>query len=272
MRNVKRLILGCLVLGSCGSSQAARPAPDPELPEVRILAGDWGDADPEDIRAVCLSAARELLRPLGGRRLDPIAVRASAEGPMVLYGRGKDGERRVLLNVKGRYWSQLAFQFAHELGHILCNYREADRSNHWFEESLCETASLFALRRMAEAWKKRPPYPGWNDYAPALARYAQERIARVPPRPTLGPWYRENEAALRAKPEDRERNLVAAVSLLALVEKDPTGWRSVGWLNQGEDRKALPFRDYLADWRRRAPKDERAFVDQVARLFELSLE
>ena len=87
-------------------------------------------------------------------KLDPICVNRSRTGPIVLYERGKQGEYLVKLNTEKTYWCQYAFQFAHELGHIICGYKKGDRSNLWFEETICETASLFVLRRMTKEWKK----------------------------------------------------------------------------------------------------------------------
>ena len=69
--------------------------------------------------------------------------------PIVLFKRGPRGGSS-LLNTSDRYWCQYAFQFAHEIGHILCRYKDGDSTNKWFEETLCETASLYAL----EAWLK----------------------------------------------------------------------------------------------------------------------
>jgi hypothetical protein len=49
------------------------------------------------------------------------------------------------------------YQFAHEFAHILSNYeRHADskvaRQHEWFEEALCEVASLYALKRVGMQW------------------------------------------------------------------------------------------------------------------------
>jgi hypothetical protein len=46
----------------------------------------------------------------------------------------------------------------------------------WFEESLCETASFFALREVIHTWEKAPHYPNWNTYAPSLKSYVQAII------------------------------------------------------------------------------------------------
>ena len=60
------------------------------------------------------------------------------------------------------YWSQLAYQFCHELCHYLIPH-EVIHSLRWFEESICESASLFFMYRLASYWKthsllKQPEY------------------------------------------------------------------------------------------------------------------
>ncbi|HYF00449.1 MAG TPA: hypothetical protein VEJ18_16135, partial [Planctomycetota bacterium] len=245
----------------------------PVLPEIEVVEGGWGAANPADIRAVCRSAAEVLLRHVPGRRLDPISLTHSPDkGPMVIYGRGGKGERRVLLSPKDTYWARFAYQFAHELAHILCGYRDGDPSNQWFEESVCEAASLFALRRMAEAWKTRPPYANWKGYADELARYADERIASVPPRrESLARWYRGHELLLREKADDRPKNQVVAVALLELLEKDPSGWRAFGALNDRKTAAVRSFGAYLRDWHDAAAEADRPFVRAVAALFEIEV-
>ena len=130
------------------------------------------DASLRDVEKVLYSAADELWRYFPERSLPPLLVEPKG-GPIVLFRRGPEGEYYVRLNTGNTYWSQYAFQFAHEFGHVLCGYREGERCNKWFEESLCETASLFALRGMSLTWKSDPPYPNWKSYAPALRDYAK---------------------------------------------------------------------------------------------------
>ena len=67
---------------------------------------------------------------------------------------------------------------------------------------MCETGSLYVLRRMAEAWSASPPYPDWRDYAPSLRDYAARRLAESP-RPDeepLATWYARHGARLAAGP------------------------------------------------------------------------
>ncbi|MBS0356380.1 MAG: hypothetical protein JSR83_21040 [Proteobacteria bacterium] len=44
------------------------------------------------------------------------------------------------------------------------------RSSQWFEETLCQTASLFTLKRLAQRWESTPPGPEWVGEAATLRR------------------------------------------------------------------------------------------------------
>ena len=248
------------------------PAPSAHPLEIRLDPAAKWEADQENIRKVLESSAGALWVYFPGRRLAPIIVEPKG-GPITLFKRDKNGEFRVRLNTGDRYWAQYAFQFAHEFCHILCNLVEEDTSNKWFEESLCEMASLFALRRMAETWPTEPPYPNWRSFAPSLKKYADERMAKapLPAGQDLAAWYREHEAALRRDPVQRELNEVAAVALLPLFEKQPRHWAAVGSLNAAPVRTPRDFAAYLADWHGRAPAEHRPFIRQIAAQFGITL-
>jgi len=256
--------------------EAARPATTPATSEFKItvIPGGWGSSGLEDIAAVCRSAEQELTRHMTDRNKDPITVRHDAnQGPMVIYGKGTSGERRVLLSSQDRRWSQFAFQFAHEVCHIQCNYREREKSNLWFEESLCETASLFVLKQMAETWKTNPPYSNWKSYSDSLRKYAEDRNADLekPADVSLADWFRKNEPEMRQSAIDRGKTQVVAAALLPLFEKNPQHWRAIRYLNLGDPQATLTFPQYLRDWHERVPNEHRSFVEQVAALFEIAV-
>jgi hypothetical protein len=241
-----------------------------EEPLRLVLADEteWGGAVPEDVRRVLRSAGTALLEPAAESELPPLEVRARG-GPIVLHERGPEGVVRIRLNTGGNLWAQYAYQFSHELCHVLCRYDRDPTGHQWFEESLCELASLFVLRRMADRWATDPPYPNWRGYAVHLAAYADERIAaaRLPEGMSLADWYRANRAELTARATDRERNTVVAVALLPLFESCPGHWAAVTSLNEAMPTAPQPFRDHLADWRRRLPADQQATVDAIAAAF-----
>ncbi len=232
---------------------------------------EW-KADIHDVQHVLLSAAGELWRYFPGRTLPPIIV-APQGGPIVWHRRGLNGEYYVQLDTGETYWSQYAYQFAHEFCHILCNYTEDEKANKWLEESLCELASLFALRRMAETWATRPPYPNWRDFAPNHHSYAEDRIrkSQLPPDTTLAAWLKENEPAMRKEPCLREKNTVVATALLPLFEKQPEHWEAVTWLNAKPTKEPRTLEEHLRIWRANCPERHRAFVTEIAAQLGVSL-
>jgi hypothetical protein len=249
------------------SSLAAAPQ---EPFEIRVKPDRWGDAGVGDIRKVLESAARGMLPAFEGRTLPPLEVSRSDDTPITLFQRGPEGEIRIKLNVEGRLWARFAFQFAHELGHVACNYVDDVNPNQWFEETVCEVASLFALGRMAEEWERKAPYPNWKGYASSLRQYRDERIAAstLPKDETLPAWFRPREAALRKDPGLRELNNVMAVALLPLFEAEPARWAAVASLN-GRRKRTMPisFPAYLGAWKQAAPEAQRDFIDRVAARF-----
>lgn len=236
-----------------------------DAPRIVVKPGDWGDAGVADIGKVLESTAREFCRPFP-EAIDPIEVSRGKGSPQVLFRRGPNREYLVQLDVSGTFWAQFAFQFAHELGHIQCRYRDVRHPNLWFEEAICETASLFALRRMAESWKTKPPYPNWKSFAPKLDDYADKRLAegRLAEGSTLAAWYEGHEIELRENHALRDLNLVAAAALLPHFEKSPENWEAVNWLNAAPTAKEQSLAEYLQGWQDRCPPRRRAFVRTLA--------
>ena len=201
---------------------------------VRIeVLGEWGDAPRENVQKTLCSAAAQLLRFCPERRLGTITVRHHEGVPMTLYEKGPQGQHQVLLGARNTYWCQYAYQFSHEVGHILCNCdRRKEGRNHWFEETLCETASLFAMRRMATAWKTDPPYANWADFAPRLDQYVDSILAgrdrRLPPDRTMPQWFLERAEVLAGQRHPTPDSQLVAAYLLALFEDEPKGVGIVG--------------------------------------------
>ena len=244
------------------------------IPAIRIISKNWGTGNHQDIVAVLRSVA-EILFPLGGKpHYNDIWVSRSEQGPIVLYQRGKEGQYIVKLNTKDRYWCQYGFQFSHEIGHILCGYKDGDASNLWFEETLGEVASLYALSRLEESWIHSPPYPHWKDYAPEFTKYAEERIKKyeneVPS--DLTTWFRRNKQNLRNEPMDRPRNVSLAIRLLPLFDKFPEGWSACAFLNEKKSKTSRSFTSYLNDWYQMCPLlEQKSFIKKIAGNFGIKL-
>ena len=279
MRSRICLGIGLLLLfasGATAAEKSARPATAP-FAKVQKLdleiarGGAFGDADPDDIDAVLRSAGRELQQFAGG---DVPGIRVFRGGPIVLYRRLAGNVIAMKLDVSGSYWAQFSFQFAHELCHILCGYRETvSQNNKWLEESLCETASLFVLRRMTETWKTDAPYKNWRGYAPHLGAYAAARIkeSQLPQGKTLAEWRRENAEAMEKDPTDRPRNNIVAVQLLPLFEAEPQHWAAIRHLNDFTPERKETFSQYLQRWHDHTPTEHQAFVRKIGEALGVKL-
>lgn len=247
---------------------------------IHVLPGDWGDADRQDIELLLHAVARELWIYFPERKLKPISVLPTDRHPLVRYAKGASGEYVIYLSAKGRHWSQYAYQFAHEFAHVLSNY---DRNGHrpvqrnqWFDESLCETASLFALRKLSATWLKGEmlPFAHWRSYGTALQAYVGELLAQphraLPARASFVDWYRGNAGRLDRNPYARERDELVAGILLPLFEQHPEAWATIAYLNLEESDATGTFQQYLANWRRNTPAHQRPLVERIIELFGYS--
>lgn len=237
-------------------------------PEIR-LEGAW-DASAPDILKVLQSAANPLWRQFPDRDLSPVNVHAKG-GPITLFARDKDGGYIVKLDTGGMFWAQHAYQFSHEFCHILCNYREGGDRNKWFEESLCELASIYTLRKMASTWQTDPPYPNWSGYGEKLRSYAQDLIDETKLPDNFPDWWAANRGKLTKRADDRKLNRVVAVRLLPIFEKHPELWGAVAYVNRGPDRNSRDFPEYMQSWYDQAPRHFGGEIAAIAALFGIAV-
>ena len=267
--------------------QTVRAAGDgltpPPLPSIEIEKGEWGDASLEDIQATLKSTARELWRHAGPTRMDAMRVQFRKAGPITIFQRAPDGKIRIGLAVSGQHWAQFAYQFAHEFVHALAaqsndwksKWHEPNHANHWLEESLAETGSLFAIRAMAKAWQTKPPYSNWKSFAPSLASYADERMVerahQLPEGQPFAKWFAATLPELRKNPVQRAHNTIVARQLLPIFEREPSGWEAVTWLNLGKRDAKKSLERHLTEWKELCPEPRRKFVSTVAGEFGLKV-
>lgn len=241
---------------------------------VRVAPGDWGNANPAEIEVLLNSVGRELLKQFPGRRTVPIVVGPTRGGPVVMYQKGPSNEYRILLSAKDDHWAEYVYEFSHELMHILAGYElrpQTSTARHvWFEEMICEAASLYMLKRYAMSWHTLAPRPEWRGYAPELQRFTNraltEKHRRLPTNVSFDEWFRDNGPALSNKPYLRQKNELVAMMFLPLLEKMPD-WRAIEYLNAGNREPAPSFYEYLARWYQKTPPPQRQLVTNTFGLF-----
>jgi hypothetical protein len=265
----------------CTGAQAASQsilAPNQQL-DIRVQAHAFGSASPADIEAVLRSTASELLRYCPHTQLAGIDVYYRPDHPEINSKRTPGGRIAMVLSARDTHWAQYGFQFAHEFCHALANYASSSRqsipdtsnANLWFEESLCEMASLFSLRAMSHSWQVSPPYPAFRAYAPWLADYAQQRLAlpehHLPAGTSFAGWFRLHQPVLRKDAGHRDWNAIIAARLLPIFEAEPAGWEAVTFLNRGSPNEQQSLSDHFAQWRANCPDRLRPFVSKLAAVF-----
>jgi hypothetical protein len=241
---------------------------------IRLGLSNWGTAQKVEVLTV-LESSKQVLLPYSERiQQCSIVVESTKAMPSTLYKRTNTDEIQIKISAKDRYWCQYVFQFAHELGHIMCGFKKGDPSNEWFEESICEAASLYVLEKLSTHWSASPPYPTWKSYAPEFVKYRIDRIkgSSCPENFQLPSWWRENRIALSRNAGLRKQNLWIAVKLLSIIEQNPrSAWSACSWLNHSQNGQSKTFEEYLSDWYGACPQTgQKKFVRQVINLFGIS--
>lgn len=240
--------------------------------KIKVEEGGWGTARKDNIETVLYAVADELMARLPQKLAAPIVVSHTDSNPIALYDRGPAGEYLVHLHARGENWHLYVYEFAHELCHILSNYEEnvgADTTkyNQWFEETLCETASLYTLKSLAATWEQAPPEPAWAGKAKQLRRFFEHLVAeghrQLPAHAPLASWLQDNEAQLRENPYLRDKNDIVANLLLPLFADNPQNWAALGYLNLDPADANASLDDYLQHWYRNAPVEHKHFIASV---------
>jgi hypothetical protein len=271
-------IVAVLLLVALGAPAfAADAGPARSRVDIRVIGEGWGDATPRDIEAVLRSVADVMLEHFPERRLEPILVEYWDKHPLTLFAKGPANEYRMYLSVKDRRWAQFAFEFAHELAHVLTNYEhyasgELTTYNQWFEEALCEVGSLYALKQLSRTWEKSPPYPNWATYAPNFERYLERLLAEphreLAPDVSLAAWLTRNESDLRGNPHLRSLNEAVASQLLPLFERDPDLWHAIEYLHPHAN--GADFRTYMQAWRENVPDRYKGAIEYLSAWFGMN--
>ncbi len=243
--------------------------------DIKVKGDGWGSARPEAIENVLYSVADELMSRLPNKLNKPIVVTHTKSNPVALYDRGPNGEYLVHLHASGQSWHLYVYEFAHELCHILSNYEEhvgaeTKKYNQWFEETLCETASLYTLKSLAETWEKTPPSPELSARSKNLRRFFEHLVGeghrQLPSYAPLASWLEEHKDDLRQNPYLREKNEVVANLLLPLFQSNPQNWDALTYLNLDPADARSSLEDYLRHWYQNAPLEHKHFVASVLSL------
>ncbi len=227
------------------------------------LGGNWGHMIPASAQEVLIRmrmASLDFVRLVSDRQPSVLRVEEHTSGlPHVWLHSAEPATAWIVVDIGERDWSKLAYQFGHELGHVLANSWRPDakpaRPCQWLEEAMVEAFSLRGLARLAEEWKRNPPFAKDNAFGDAIAKYRQDiidRYAQLGREQGIGEglaaWFQKNRAAVEAGalgPYSQAASLI----ILAEYESRPGCVEALGTLNRWPGRTSVPAESYIQSWR-----------------------
>ncbi len=150
------------------------------------LGGEWGGSPRQAamrvlarMREVCLSG----VGLVSDRQPERLRVDAHDSGPPAVWLHADPPRTAwVIVDIGARDWSKLAYQFGHELGHVVCNswWRDAKPRPpcQWLEEAMVEAFSLRGLGLLADSWERDPPFAGDAAFARSIRDYRGDAIGK----------------------------------------------------------------------------------------------
>ena len=228
------------------------------------VTGDWGKSLPSSAATV-ISRMREAclagVRLLSDQQPSGLRVEDRTSGPPYIWLHNHPSRIAwIRVDVRGNYWCQLAYQFGHELGHVLDNLWGPDSKPRspcqWLEEDLAEAFSLRGLGELADSWEQRPVF---NDapYANSIRQYRRnvienyEKIASSQIGDSgVAAWFREYRTALEKQVGFPGPGSAVIPSMLHELEADPRSIEDIGAMNRWPEKTGVPIEQYMRLWER----------------------
>jgi hypothetical protein len=220
------------------------------------LKGEWGSGSPPQAVVRVLARVREValtgVRLLSDRQPDRLRVDDHSSGPPAVWLHTDPPDTAwVIVDIGPADWCKLAYQFGHELGHVLCNswgpLAKPAPPSQWLEEAFAEAFSIRGLGLLAASWEANPPFAGDAPFAKAIRQYRQDLVdnyKKAPsPQTDFATWFREYRQPLEAGTGEPEGPAVLAV--LAELEGDKACVEDLGAVNRWPARSAVPVEEYL---------------------------
>lgn len=170
----------------------------------------------------------------------------------------------ILLHTRPERWSQAAYQFAHELCHYMIPDDSPERLK-WLEESICETASYYFLRKLTKYWKRiEAPFYDCNNnpYADLFTDYVIDDSKKAE---SFNLFDESEIINLENDRYQRKKNSHIANLLLPIFQKHYKTWEAIPYLCSIPD--SLPLKDALREWIQISPQESYNGLIQIYSLF-----
>lgn len=169
-------------------------------------------------------------------------------GPEIVV---KDYIDKIYLDLEDNLWCQYIYQFSHELcHHVIGSDAKLVFKFKWFEETLCELASLYCLEKLSISWKTDAPYPNWSNYASVIKSYKMQHVSKpeniieIP----FENWFAQNIDEFYSNRYRRTENRIVALQLFDLFNNNPFNWQIVQYLSYLKTSDEMDFKDFLLCW------------------------
>lgn len=180
------------------------------------------------------------------------------------------GEERIIrLTTKENYWCQWIYQFSHEICHHVIDGAMTSeiKGQLWFEETLCETNSLYQLGKVLNVDCNK--YPCLHNYGQGVQEYLDDLFHSNPvlklqlqQNGGIRPWL-----PLLSEPQyHRDYNNAVACLILPLFVENPRLWGILAHI--GDSRSYSTLEDLLAHLQEIAND---SYIDSLKRLIALLL-
>lgn len=274
-RCVLLLGLGAASLVATRSFGQSKPLPTTLLDAPLSVVGDWGQSSVRDVSAVVSRARKACLagtRLLSDRQPAKLRIQNHPSGnPAVWLHRDESTTAWVIVNVGAQDWSKLAYQFGHELGHVLANSWDFDSKPgnqcQWLEEVLVEAFSLRGLSTLADSWEQSPIFPNDAPFAHAIRQYRRNTLKKYEELESdqmkdsrVEGWFRRHRPSLESNGGLQPAE-AAVPAMLRELEKDTPSLEDLGALNRWPERSSVPIGQYLRLWKKSCSE-----IGTVARL------
>ena len=227
------------------------------------LAGNWGHMPLDVVMQLVKSirhACLDEIRLVSDRQPTMLRVDERTSGlPSIWLHSDDNTVAWIIVYIGERSWSQLAYQFGHELGHVMANswqqHAKPMSPCQWLEEALVEAFSLHGLGRLAKSSKQEPLSTNNGGFGDAVTAYREkiiENYAKLVGEQgglqDFSTWFATYQRELESNAGLGQFAQAASLTLLAEYERNTGCIEALGALNRWPGRSGVPLGDYLRLW------------------------
>ncbi|MGG4607225.1 hypothetical protein [Providencia sp. Me31A] len=224
---------------------------------IQVIGNGWNITSCDDSHQKLAEAVYGIFSTFVGKKLENnILVRndLSQGFPIALYEKNNEDWEIILSCASGTHWAQMAYQLAHELCHLYCNHSSSRGHKHkWFEESLCECASIAVLYKLGSDWNNFEISAYNATYGVDITNYINDVTNSVTTifesNKYFACWLLNNIPKLESCSTQRDINRIIAVHLFnSILNQSPENWVAITSLNLWDCYLNDRFNDFIESW------------------------